>query len=235
MRGGAVSRTVILAALVGLFVVWSNSFHAIAYLRRELHVSAMNLVTLRYGPALPFALAYCLARRRALRELLARDGWAVALMAFMTIPGYNLALNWGQARVPPVTASLIIAMNPVFTLVLALLFLGERARALKIAGMAVAFLGVYLLIRTQQQAFGDGYLPYALVVLLAPLAWAIATVVGKPITARTDPLLLTFASMALGSLPFAVAPAPVASATARAACTRSSPHFRRRAGSRSRT
>jgi drug/metabolite transporter (DMT)-like permease len=201
----AVSRTVILAALVGLFVIWSNSYHAIAYLRRDLNISAMNLVTLRYGPVLPFALAYCLARRRALRALFARDGWAVGLMGIMTIPGYNLALNWGQARVPPVTASLIVAMNPVFTLVLALAFLSERARALKIAGMAVAFLGVFLLIRTQQHALGDGYLPYALVVLLAPLAWAIATVVGKPITARADPLLLTFAAMALGSLPFGIA------------------------------
>ncbi len=204
MHGGR-PRGVIFAALLGLFVVWSNSYHAIAYLRRELHISAMNLVTLRYGPALPFALAYCLARWRALRALLARDGWAVVLMAIMTIPGYNLALNWGQARVPPVTASLIVAMNPVFTLVMALLFLGERARAMKIAGMAVAFFGVFLLIRTQQHAFGAGYLPYALVVLLAPLAWAIATVVGKPITARTDPLLLTFAAMALGSLPFGIA------------------------------
>jgi drug/metabolite transporter (DMT)-like permease len=201
----AVSRGVIFAALFGLFIVWSNSYHAIAYLRRDLHISAMNLVTLRYGPVLPCALAYCLARRQALRALFARDGWAVLLMGLMTVPAYNLALNWGQARVPPVTASLIVAMNPVFTLVLAMLFLGERARALKIAGMAVAFLGVYLLVRTQQHAFGAGYLPYALVVLLAPLAWAIATVAGKPVTARSDPLLLTFASMGLGSLPFGVA------------------------------
>jgi drug/metabolite transporter (DMT)-like permease len=202
---GPVPRAIVLAALVVLFVIWSNSFHAIAYFRRELGVSATSLVTLRYGPVVPFCAAYCLARWRALRELLARHWPQVLVMGACTIAGYNLALNYGQARVPPVTASLIISMNPIFTLLLALAFLGERARVAKLLGMAIAFLGVFLLIRSQQAEFGRTYLPYALVTLLAPLTWAIGTVVGKPLTVRTDPLLLTFTSMGLGSLPFGVA------------------------------
>lgn len=193
-----------LLALFLLFVLWSNSFHAIAYFRRELGVSSGSLVMLRYGPVVPFCLAWCLWRRRETRELLARHFRRVALMALCMIPGYNLALNWGQLRVAPATASLLIATNPVFTLLLALAFLGERARATKLIGMGVAFLGVYLLVQTQQAAFGRTYLPYALVVLLAPLSWAIATVAGKAISRETDPLLLTFAATGLGSLPFLI-------------------------------
>lgn len=213
-RAGAVERTpdaarrpprgLVLLALFVLFILWSNSFHAIAYFRRELGVSSGSLVMLRYGPAAPFCLAWCLWRWRATRELLARHFGRLLLMALCMIPGYNYALNWGQLRVAADTASLLIATNPVFTLLLALLFLREQARATRLAGTAIAFLGVYLLVQAQRAAYGPTYLPYALVVLLAPLCWAIATVTGKSISDRVDPLLLTFTATALGSLPFLV-------------------------------
>jgi drug/metabolite transporter (DMT)-like permease len=103
------------------------------------------------------------------------------------------------------TASLLIATNPVFVYLLALGFLGERLRVAKVAGLALAFVGVYGLIRFQNGELGDTYLLHALVVLIAPLSWAGATVIGKPITVRRDPLLFTMAAMGIGSLPYALA------------------------------
>lgn len=203
--GRTVPRWVLLLSLFLLFVIWSNSFHAVAYFRKDVGISAPALVTLRYGPVTVFCLAYAFWRRKDVGRLLARDRWRLLFMAALMIPGYNLALNWGQGRVPPATASLLIAMNPVFTFLLALAFLGERVRAMKLIGLMVSFLGVYLLIRAQQQSEGSTYIPYALVVLLAPLSWALATVLGKPATGRNDPLLVTFAATGIGSLPFTIA------------------------------
>jgi drug/metabolite transporter (DMT)-like permease len=185
-----------------LFVIWSNSFHAVTYFRTTVRVSAMDLVTMRFGPVAVFCLAYCGWRWRETRAIFARDGLRVVLMALCLVPGYNLALNWGQGRVPPATASLIISMNPVFTFLLAVAFLGERLRWSKVLGFLVALLGVFLLVRTQKGTFGSGYEIYALVVLLAPLTWACATVLGKPATGRTDPMLLSITATGLGSLPF---------------------------------
>jgi drug/metabolite transporter (DMT)-like permease len=197
-------RGFVYAVLVVLFVIWSNSFHAVAYFRQRLHVSAIDLVALRYGPVVPFCLAYCLWRWARLREMLAHDGWRVLAAALFTVPGYNLALNWGQGRVPAATASLIIATNPIFTYLLAVALLDERVRWPKVVGLAVAFLGVYGLVRFQNGQIGGTYLIHALVVLLAPLSWALATVIGKPVTTRRDPLLFTFAATGIGSLPFLV-------------------------------
>ena len=136
-------RIWIYVALVGLFVIWSNSFHAVTYFRREVGISASALVTLRYGPVAIFCLLYLFFRRRESIPMLRRDGWKLLLMGLFMVPGYNLALNWGQGRVPPATASLIIAMNPVFTFLLATALLGERATLTRWLGLAVAFVGIY--------------------------------------------------------------------------------------------
>jgi drug/metabolite transporter (DMT)-like permease len=197
-------RLVILAAMLGLFVIWSNSFHAIAYFRKNLGVSALNLVALRYGAVAPVCALWCALRWPETKRLFRQAGWRVLVMSLFLVSGYNLALNWGQGRVPPATASLLITMNPVFTYLLALALLGERVQWTKILGLAVSFLGVYLLVSAQNRQYGHGYSMAALVVLSAPLFWAMATVLGKPVTAAHDPLLLTFAATGLGSLPFFV-------------------------------
>ncbi len=198
-------RTFLIVILFLLFVIWSNSFHAISYLRQQARVGALDLVTLRFGPVAPFCVVYCLLRRKDLRALCAQHWKSVLLVGALTVPGYNLPLNWGQARVPAATASLLISTNPVFVYVLALAFLGERFQRRKIVGLAVAFLGVYGLLQFQNGRFGETYLLHAVVVLLAPLAWALATVISKPVARHRDPLLFTMASMGIGSLPFFVA------------------------------
>jgi len=197
-------RGLVYAWMLTLFVIWSNSFHSISYFRQQAHVSAGDLVTLRFGPLVPFCLVFCLLHRRALLRMIRQDGLRLLLAALLAVPGYNLPLNWGQGRVPPATASLLIATNPVFIYLLALAFLGERARWAKVGGLAISFAGVYGLLALQHGQFGNTYLGYALVVLISPIAWSLATVIGKPATGRHDPLLFTFAATGLGSVPYMV-------------------------------
>lgn len=198
------SPTITIIALVVLFVIWSNSFHAIAYFRQTMKVSATDLVILRYGPVVPFCLAYALRDWRKSWRLL-RVAWLrIVTMGLLTVSGYNLALNWGQGRVPPATASLIIALNPVFTYLMAMMFLGEKRDSMKFVGFAIAIMGIYLLVNAQSSAYEPGYSLSALVVLLAPLSWASATVIGKPLAERIDPLLLTFLALGIGSLPYLI-------------------------------
>lgn len=198
----ALPRWVPLTALAALFVIWSNSFHAIAFFRRDLGLSAADLVTLRFGPLVPIGLAWCLARRAVLFPFLARAWPRVVLLGLLLVPGYNLPLNFSQLRVPPATASLITVTNPVFTLLLALLFLHERTRPARLAGLALAFVGVFLLVDAEEALHGADYWTYALVGLTAPLVWAVSTVMTKPLTARIEPFLLTAACLTAGSLPF---------------------------------
>jgi len=185
-------------ALLLLFLLWSNSFHAIAWLRRSM--GAWDLAVARFAPVGAFCLTWCLLNEPGHNLRLLRQEWIrIVALGALIVPGYNLFVNWGQGRVPAGTASLIISTNPLFTYLIALVVRQESHRWRKTAGLILSFTGVYLLLRAQGRAFGPGYGIHALSVLAAPFMWAVATVVGKPVVGREAPLRVTYLSLAVGS------------------------------------
>lgn len=190
-------------AMFGLFVIWSNSFHAIAWLRHS--VGAWDLVTLRFAPVGLFCLVWGLASARTENLRLLRAHWRrLALMGLLMVPVYNVCLNWGQGMVPAGTAALLISMNPIFTYILAIAIRQERFRLRKSIGLVIAFVGLFLLLRSQGKTFGGDYNLHALATLAAPLSWAISTLLGRPLVTRESPVRVTYLSLGLGSLLFLV-------------------------------
>lgn len=103
--------------------------------------------------------------------------------------GQNFALAYGLAWTPVTVASLVPPLNPILTLLLAGVFLGERIGARRWVGVGLAVTGVMLL------GFRNGWPTWAdvigpLVVALAPLSWAFYTVLSKPLLAEVAPLRL---------------------------------------------
>ncbi|MBD3160573.1 MAG: EamA family transporter [Candidatus Eisenbacteria bacterium] len=188
-------------------MIWSNSFHSIAWMRDQ--VGAWDLVLLRFFPVALVCLVWFFASGpRSNLRLLSRSPIRIGVIGSMIVLSYNLLLNWGQGRVPAGTASLLISTNPFLTYLLALAVGQEGFRKRKVAGLVISFAAVYLLLADQGRRFGPGYGLSALSVLGAPLSWAIATIVGKPLVGREPPLRVIFLSLTVGSLP-ALALAPL--------------------------
>lgn len=189
--------------LILLFIIWSNSFHAIFWLRRSL--DAWTLVTARFFSVGLFCAAWFFVSgwRENLRLLRAYP-FLILASGVLMVPVYNVLLNWGQGRVHAGTAALLIATNPFFTYLLAMLVRQERLRLTKVVGLVVSFTGVYLLLRNQGRTFGADYPLYALATLGAPLAWALATVLGRPLVQKESPLRVLYLALGVGSLPFTV-------------------------------
>lgn len=211
MDGGQATRrrtALYLAVALGLFLIWSNSFVAISYLLGgEGAVASLDWVSLpvaRFVPVGPLCLGYCLlVRRRESLALVRRHPWRTVFGGLLAVPGYNLALSYGQQHgVPPPVASLTTALVPLFVMLLAAAFLGEALTRRRIVAFGVSLSGLVVIAAGR----GDvgSIVEYGLVIAvtaLAPLAWSVYSILSKPVTAAGQPLLWTYVTIAAGSLP----------------------------------
>lgn len=196
--------------LAFVFLIWSNSFIAVRLLVAEELPAAERLepvqfVTVRFLPVAVWCAGWFLlvpgARREAAR-LLRTHPLLVAALGFFNVWGYNLAFGEGHQRVPAGTGSLIIALNPVLTFLLATLLRQERPPWTRAAGLAVAFGGIYLVVvHGAGREVAAAYYLDALILLGAPVSWALYTVLGKSVLGESSPVHLTFLVLGLASLP----------------------------------
>lgn len=203
------TRGLLYVALIATTLVWGGSFVAIKQALR--YLSPLELILMRFVPAsLAFALLI-LWRERTVPARLLREQWrSLCLMGLFGVAAYHLALNTGERMIPAGTASLIVAVNPAFIVVLSTLFLRERVTWIQILGLSMAFLGLFIVVRYASGGELDlTYLRGVLITLIAPLSWAVYTVVSRPVAMRYSPLAVTGMGTATGTavMLFAARPA----------------------------
>jgi drug/metabolite transporter (DMT)-like permease len=191
-------------ALIGVVAVWAGSFSVIKTLLDH-GFAAEDIAILRYAVALPgFVLVLWLAR--GLPGLTLRDAARVVAAGLFVVVGYHLFLNLGTTHTTSAVAALVVALAPALTLVLAVLLGLERIRVRQVVGLSVAFAGVAVVIALGTgEGLSLGGARGPLIVLGAPLSFALYNVLLKPLLARHDLLALTAATSLVGSvglLPF---------------------------------
>ena len=184
----------VLAAVV---VVWAGSFSVIKQLLDD-GVAAQDIAILRYAIAAP-GFAYILWRARGLPGLTRHDAVRIVAAGLAVVVGYHLFLNVGERYTPSGVAALVVALAPAMTLTLALLLRLERPHARRIAGIALAFAGVAVVVTLGTgQGVSLESAKGPLIVLGAPLSFALYNVLLKPLLSRYDLLALTAATSLVG-------------------------------------
>lgn len=200
MASPVASKTPYYLLLVLTFVFWSNSFTAIEYALRFL--GPTELLAARFLPVGIFCTAYSLFHLKETKALFKDVGWKVPAMGLLSVVGYNFFLFTGETHVPAGTAAILVATNPIQTYLLAMLFLKERGTWARTLGILIAFGGLVVVV-----LFGSThevslpYIGYALITLLAPLCWVFYTLIGKTLLHKHRPLLVTYVTLAIGSVP----------------------------------
>ena len=133
---------------------------------------------------------------------------------------YNALFLAGLARTTATNGSLIVAFNPILTAVLSAMWLSERVRPLQAAGLLLALLGVGVVVTKGSPAVvrSLSFNPGDLLLLGAPLAWALYTILGKKVLARFPPLVATAYASLFGTillLPAAAAEGPLLAGASR--------------------
>ncbi len=209
-------RALVLLALAGVQIIFGTHY-------------VVGKVVLQHIPALPWAAlrvtgaaVLLLLLVVLLRQRLPLDGLTLRRFAGFAVLGVvlnQICFVMGLSRTTPIHSSLINCSIPVLTLVLAIVAGRERVTAKRVAGFALALLGVLILLRVWNFDPDSSLLRGDLLTLVNSLSFSAFLVVSKPQLERMSalpatcllfvlgaPMVIALAAPGLASLDFAAVP-----------------------------
>ncbi len=192
------------ASLAILF--WGASFIATKIALRDAHPATIILLRFALGAAV---LWLAIWRWRMFQRIGKRDWLYLAILGFIAVPLHQAIQAVGLLYTTASSMGWIIALIPIFTAILAWIFLGEPMTALKVIGSVIAFCGAVFVVTRGALSLETFRLPSTFgdaLAVASALNWAIFQVASKPILRRLEPTLAMAYLMFIGGIvivPFA--------------------------------
>jgi drug/metabolite transporter (DMT)-like permease len=194
--------------LATVALLWGASFMFIKVAVRELAPATLVLGRIGIGAlTLAFIVPLMVGGRATAAAIRANLGWLVLVgLVNMAVPFW--LLSWGETRIDSGLASIIQGAVPIFNAVIAFGFFRDvRVTGLRLAGVAIGFVGVALLVGAQPH----GKVLGALAVVGMALCYAVGQLFAARHLSMVQPpvvALATTAVAALAMLPLGLAQAP---------------------------
>jgi drug/metabolite transporter (DMT)-like permease len=130
-----------------------------------------------------------------------RGDWPRIILMGITIIPFNQTLFLiGQSLTGASHGAFLFATTPVWIFILALFILKEPFQPRRAGGFALAMAGVVTIMLSGGLQVSTEYLLGDLIILLAVIAWAVYTVLGKPLVRKYGAIRLTAYAISIGSL-----------------------------------
>lgn len=183
------SRWKVILAFGLVYVFWGSTYLGIAIAVERIPPGGM--CASRFLIAGTLMLAYCALTGRRIRFTVRQLGH-LAAVGILLLMGGNLTLSYAERVVPTGLAALLIAVTPLWFLVLDSLLLGDHHISQRgKVGLAVGIAGVVVLIwpsLLHPNALGHRELWWSLALQLGSFSWAFGSVLSKKWqTAAADP------------------------------------------------
>ena len=171
------------AALVAI-TLWGVSFVATKAVLRELDPVPLIFARCVLGAGVLLAI---LAARGERLPGTARAWRDLALLGLIGVATHLLLQAWALTLTSAVNTGWLIGLIPIWSALLAALFLGERLTAKKSLGFALGFAGALLVVtrgRMDASLLGLPSTRGDLLVLVSTVNWAVYTILGRRILPR---------------------------------------------------
>jgi drug/metabolite transporter (DMT)-like permease len=183
------SQWKIIVAFGLVYVFWGSTYLGIGIAVE--HIPPAVMCGARFLTAGTVMLAYCALTGRRIR-FSARQLGHFAAVGILLLMGGNLTLAYAERIVPTGLAALLIAVTPLWFLVLDSLLLGDHHISRRgTIGLVIGIAGVVVLIWPDLQrsnSLGHRELWWSLALQLGSFSWAFGSVLSKKWqTAATDP------------------------------------------------
>ncbi|MDP3044311.1 MAG: DMT family transporter [Eubacteriales bacterium] len=190
---------------------WGGAFVAAKYVVPELHPVVAASVRFLLSFLVLFPVLMIWEGPKSLPAL--RD---VPLLMFLGLTGiftYNVLFFYGLQTSQAADGALVVASSPVFTAIIAAIWLKERFCLGQMAGFALCILGVVTIIAkgSPQVLLNREYNPGDLLLVGCAISWALYSVAGKLVMQRMSPLASTTYAVGFGAVFLTVAAIPFGS------------------------
>ena len=148
-------------------------------------------------------LAACAAFGRNIR-ISRQEALRFAAIGVLLLVGGNGGLAWAEQYVPTGFAALIVAVTPIWFLVLETFFFrGDRMSRRGLIGLAMGIVGIAILVWpkiTHREALGVMQFVGSILLLFSSMSWAIGSVFSRKWQMKVDPLVATSYEMIFAGL-----------------------------------
>jgi drug/metabolite transporter (DMT)-like permease len=184
-----------------LSAVWGVSFLMIRVAGTTFPPLWVALLRCSLGAALLWPVLTLGGNKLPPRRLLP---WLLAVALFNNAIPFSF-FAWGERTVPSSVAAVINATTPIWTLLLSMAIYRTRASLLTIGGVLLGFGGVLVVVLTHSSdpassQVPGGVLRGTMVIALASVGYAVATVMAKTKLKGLDPIGLATTQLSLAAL-----------------------------------
>lgn len=199
IRGGDTMNKKIFFLALFTIVGWGSGFPAI---RASLlgGFQAGHLMLFRFLIASILFVLYALYAAPHFRLPKKEDLLRIGILGVVGITFYHFGVTFGQQTVAAGTASMIVGAGPIVTTLIAVVILKERMELMGWIGLAVGFIGVFLItIGSTGAVFGIS--KGLLLVFFAMVSTSVFFVYQKPLFTKYKPIELTAYFTWAGTIP----------------------------------
>ena len=176
-------------------IFWGISFVATKAALREISPTTLIFTRFAIGSLLLMLIV---------RALPPREAWgSLALMGFIGVFVHQMLQSYALTLTSAVHTGWLIAITPIWSAILAAIFLRERFGSWKVLGLIGGTAGALLVITRGDFSASVLGLPSTrgdLLILVSTVNWAIYSVVGHPTIRRIGPRRATSGAMLVGTL-----------------------------------
>jgi drug/metabolite transporter (DMT)-like permease len=183
--------------LIALGTIWGSAFILMKVLVDEISPTQIVAARLTLGAAVLVALVALKGKLSLPAPSLIAAAGLLCLIDNI-IP--NTLVAWSETRIDSGTASVLMSTMPLFTTVFAITLLKEGASLVRVAGLAIGFVGVVIVSDGDVLDVSSNGGIGMLAVIAAACSHAAAAIYTKMLLTRDDPLRLTATKLTTGAI-----------------------------------
>ncbi|HKQ64419.1 MAG TPA: EamA family transporter [Methylomirabilota bacterium] len=191
------------SALAELVMLGANVVYGTSYVVARVTLDSIPPALLAFLRLVIAALILAMFSRRQPAEKFSReDQWAIAWMGIIGFAGAYVCSNWGIAHSTATNGALLITVEPIAMILLSPWYLGERLSGRGAVGAALTIVGTVVLVVNGIPGLTEKLVPHwagDLVLVLAGVAYASYSLLGRRVLERHAPLPVTTRSLVWGA------------------------------------